>query len=613
MTANSNLMFSSEILCALHFVYGWLAWILRRMFPLFGLLTLGATTFAATTTTSRPSGSILAGHADAYFAQTASGVVHLSAGNKHGTGICLDTPCTHVLTNYHVVAFLGEGLKAENTGVIKVTAATGPNDEAARSIQGLHRTFVFRFDPARDLAVVTLREPLPRRFRGLDFATYRPTQNQPVIGIAYDPPRAILADLGLFSVRRGRLRMSEGEIRLLDADVISPVDNRLAAVEGSLLLSFPSNAGNSGGAVVDSDGRVIGIICGAALVPGRTDGEVTGTLALPAASVLRFLREREPELWAKAFSGYPMPAEAPNDTAEDGLARREGEPVVRGPIAALNLDSPPVLAEGIDPIAMVEAAKRRAAERLSAMQNVFAEQQLEMWGGDNQRREIWHHEVAIYKGGQTFREIKADGTRGKSLSQLPQPRAGARPGDEWSSLLRRIAKAATPLTYLGTSTYKGKTVRAYGYAVSAENKVCDYMEYVNGVVGSATWKGYVDCAGAILTDELFNPIAILQELYPPLDRFTSLLRITVRYDFVPLPGGGAPSLLPSDLRLAIQFNDGGWRFASAIWRDYHQFKVSSSVKFEAHMLNRDAPPGLSPSQMQQASTEDSLKGSVGHF
>ena len=490
--------------------------VLCTLVPLCCFLSLSKATFGAALTKTGPagSGSILAAHADDYFAQIASGVVQLSAGNKHATGVCLDTPCSHVLTNYHVVAFLGQELKAENTAVAKVTAATGPNDNQARNVEGLQRNFVFRFDPARDLAVVTLREPLPRRFHGLDFATYQPSQNQPVIGIAYDPPRASLAGIGMFSVRRGRLRMSEGEVRFLDAQIITSADNRPADIDGGLLLTFPSNAGNSGGAVVDSDGRVIGIICGAALVPGRTDGDVAGTLALPAASVLRFLREREPELWAQTFSAYPIPAEDISETK--GQAKQEGAATAaRGPIAALNLDSVPLLAEDIDPMAMVAEAKRYAAERVSAMRNVLAEQQLEMWG-ESQRREVWRHEVSIYKGGQTFREIKADGTRGKSMSELPQPRAGARPGSEWSSLLWRIARANTPLTYLGTSTYQGKTVHAFSYAATAQDKVCDYAEYVNGLVGSTMWLGHVDCAGALLTDELFNPIAILQELYPPM-------------------------------------------------------------------------------------------------
>jgi hypothetical protein len=226
------------------------------------------------------------------------------------------------------------------------------------------------------------------------------------------------------------------------------------------------------------------------------------------------------------------------------------------------------------------------------MRNVFAEQQLEMWG-ENQHKELWRHEVAIYGGNQTFREIKADGSRGKATMELPQPKSGARPGSEWFTLLQRVASITTPLRYLGSSTYRGKTVHAYSYAPSAQDKVCDYREYVHGLVSSALWAGYVDCAGALVTDEQFNPLAIMQELYPPLERFTCLLRITVRYDFVVIPGSAAPLLLPSDLKLAGQFNDGRWHFAVAVWKDYHQFKVESAIKLETSMLAADTARGSS--------------------
>jgi S1-C subfamily serine protease len=559
------------------------------------LLCLGATAAASDSArvTSAPPAvpSRFPQHAETFFAQTASAIVHLSAGSKHGTGVCLDSPCVHVLTNYHVVALLGERLRAETTKVRNITAATGPADAEARTIQGVQKNFAFRYNPARDLAVLTLAKPLPNPFHALSFATYRPIQHQRVAGIAYNPPHLSLAGMGFLSAQRDRIGIREGEISLLNAQVISLTDNRPAMIDGSLLLTFPSNAGNSGGAVVDGDGKAVGIICGAELVPGHPQNDVVGTLALPVTTVFRFLREKEPQLWARVFFGQ----ETVSDAAAEELAgqlegKAEAAPVaVVGPLAGLNLDHPPVRDESSDAAAVVAALERRAGERVAILRNVIAEQQLEMWG-DNQRRELWRHEIAIYSQGQTFREIKADGTLAKVVSDLPYPKAGARPGSEWSMLLRRVAAGAMPLRYLGTSSYQGKTVHTFSYAATAQDKVCDFAERVSRTLGgSESWTGYVDCSGGVIADEQFNPLQISQELYPPPGRLAGLIRVSVAYRFIVIPGSSDPLLLPADLNLACEFTSGEWHFASVTWKNYHRFKVESTIT-----LGSLAPTDIKP-------------------
>jgi S1-C subfamily serine protease len=522
---------------------------------------------------------MLAQRDDTFVAQIASGVVHLHAGSKHGTGVCLDTPCAHVLTNYHVAVFLGPGLKVEQTSVEKITVTTGPDDENARSIESVQKNFVLRYNPAQDLAVLTLRKPLPKRFHALSFAAYYPTQDQTVIGIAYGLLRPAPAGLGLLSPHGGKLSITEGEIRLLNAQVISPSDNRPALIEGGLLLTFPSNPGNSGGAVVDADGKVIGIISGAELVPRQSHYDVIGTFALPVASVFHFLRESEPELWAQVFFGHAtVPDIAAKELGDQLQGKPQAAPVaVRGPLAAITLDGPPVMAETSDSEVMVAALRERAREDITVMHNVFAEQELEMWG-ENQRRELWRHEVAIYGNHQMFREIKTDGAPGKSVNELPYPKTGARPGNEWSSLLHRIAAETTPLRYLGSSTYQEKPVHAYSYEAAAQDKVCNFAEHISrSLLGSESWIGYVDCAGGVVADEQFNPLVISQELYLPFERLASLVKISANYSFAVIPGSDRPLLLPADLKLACQFNSGEWHFASVTWKNYHQFKVESTI------------------------------------
>jgi hypothetical protein len=454
-------------------------------------------------------------------------------------------------------------------------------------MESLQKTFALRFDPARDLAVLTLGKPLPKPFHGLSFATYQPKQDQRVTGIAYDPPHASasLAGAAWFSVLRGRLRISEGEIRGLNTQVSSAADNLSATIDGGLRLTFPSNAGNSGGAVVDAEGKVIGIICGAELMPGDSRNVAVGTLALPVSSVFRYLRATEPELWAQLFFGRKMVSDASANELQEQMEgkQRAVAAVVPGPIATLNLDVTPALSAYTDSASMVKALQKRVGEDLALMRNVFAEQQTEMWG-DNQHRDLWHHEVAIHEGRQIFREIKKDGSRGKAVGELPYPRQGVRPGAEWSTLLQNIATAVVPLTYLGTSKYQGKVVHVYSYEASAQDKVCGFSEEASGIMSSASWAGYVDCAGAIVTDKQFNPVTILQELYPPFERLTRLVAVSVTYDSVVIPGSGMSLLLPIDLQLTCQLNNGTLNFASAAWSQYHVFRVESAVKLEGPVL-----------------------------
>jgi hypothetical protein len=484
-----------------------------------------------------------------------------------------------VLTNYHVAVFLGAGLKVEKSAVAQITAATGPADTEARNIESLQRNFVLRYNPAQDLAVLTLREPLPKRFHGVSFATYRPERGQRVVGIAYGLPRLAPAGMGFLAPHGGKLRLSEGDIRLLNVQVVSRVDDRPAEIDGGLLVSFSSSPGNSGGAVVDSEGQVIAIISGAELIPGLPQSDVVGTLALPVGSVFRFLREKEPELWAKTFFAHGTVSDtAANNLAEQLLGKPRTAPVaVRGPLAAISLDGPPAIPDRTDSAAMVAGLRQQAEKALAVMHNVFAEQQIEMWG-ENQPRELWRHEVAVYGNQQIVREIKADGSPGKATGGLPYPKTGARPGNEWSSLLHGIATAKIPLQYLGRSTYQGRAVHTYSYVASAADKVCQFAERVSRGFISSSWMGDVDCEGGVIADEQFNPVEISQELYLPLERLVSLVRINVEYSFLTTPGGSRPLLVPVNLKLASQFSNGEWHFASASWTNYHEFKVESAIK-----------------------------------
>src|SRR5260370_29377449 len=63
------------------------------------------------------------------------GIVKLTAkthsSTSIGSGICIDTPCLHVVTAYHVVALLGDRLKVEGMASASAKSATGPQDSGS--------------------------------------------------------------------------------------------------------------------------------------------------------------------------------------------------------------------------------------------------------------------------------------------------------------------------------------------------------------------------------------------------------------------------------------------------------------------------------------------------
>jgi hypothetical protein len=216
------------------------------------------------------------------------------------------------------------------------------------------------------------------------------------------------------------------------------------------------------------------------------------------------------------------------------------------------------------------------------MHKVFAEQELQMWGEDD-RKEVWEHEVAVYGEQQSFRKINADGSRGREMGTLPYPKVGARPSNEWVTLLRGIAAPDTPLKYLGHGAYQGRSVYLYNYEALAKAKVCNFAERIDHTISTSDWLGYVDCAGTVIADEQFNPLEITRELYPPSERATWLFRLAVDYNFVDISGSATPLLVPMVLRLACQFKNGEWHFASATWKNYHEFRVQSTIRLaEVH-------------------------------
>jgi S1-C subfamily serine protease len=162
-------------------------------------------------------------------------IVQITTPEALGSGIVYDTQ-GHILTNAHVV---GDSQKFD------VMLATGGPSRKAKLVS----TF-----PAGDLAVIKVDDP-----KGLTPATFGRSADLQVgqIVLAMGNPLGFSGSV------------TEGIVSALGRTVTGEAHHGLAAavITNAVQTSAPINPGNSGGALVDLDGRVIGIPTLAAVDP----------------------------------------------------------------------------------------------------------------------------------------------------------------------------------------------------------------------------------------------------------------------------------------------------------------------------------------------------------
>ena len=474
-------------------------------------------------------------------AQDASrGVVKLTAhtlcSRRFDSGICIDTPCLHVVTAYHVVALLGAGLKVEGVAVASAQSATGPQDSEAVDMNVAGS--VFRFNPSRDVALLTLQRPLPPRFMGLSFASYKPSIGQRVTRIA--------RHVDAYDIASGRV---------VGDDLRYQAPEHLVDLEDQFLLDCSSRPGNSGGAVIDGDGRVLGLV---EIRSTESSGRI-GTAVLPASIVSGFLRGKDPALWARLFD---KPA------ANAAAAQRHD---IDWPVA---LDRQPIPANGThDPNLPIGALRTQVATGLAAMQRMFAQQSMRFWG-DGEREQSWQYQVSMYSDGQRFRTVAGKET---DAAALPGPKAGILPESEWYDVLSLIETAK--LEYMGASSHSGEPVHVFRFNNTAEDAVCWFRQRTAVVFGHKDEAQYVVCGGIVVSDEHFNVLGISQRLAPQFG-FVAEWQALARYGLVKLPDGHEPYLVPLSMDLSARFKNGKVYHASERWSDYHLLVAESTLRTE---------------------------------
>jgi len=450
-----------------------------------------------------------------------------------GSGVCLDTPCLHVLTDYHVVALLGTGLTVEGVAVASVRSATGPEDKDAveMSVAGS----VFKYNPARDLTLLKLRHPLPVWFQGLTLADDSPSPGQRVQMVArhrdaYDTATGNVVAEGLQYKSSGHL----------------------VEMPGHFLVDCSSRPGNSGGAVIDANGKLLGLV----EIHTTPLNDRSGTSVLPAKLIVGFLRDWEPQLSSRLFGKSKVDSSVVGEFHVD--------PPVR-------LDGPPVIPAGADPHALALALQRGVAKSLAAMQQMVAKQSVRFWG-QGERERAATYEVAMYSDGQLFRTVAGtDLTAGA----LPSARSGVLLDSEWHDTMALIG--SVHLDYLGASSHSNELVEVFSFHSKASDAVCSFRERTATLVGHKDQTRFVACEGIVVADKTLNVLGIARGISPGFGSVSEWQALT-RYGRVNLQNRDESYILPLSTEVALKFKNEKSYHASEVWSDYRVFGAESILR-----------------------------------
>jgi putative serine protease PepD len=171
-------------------------------------------------------------------------------GNQQGSGFVFDAE-GRIVTNYHVV---------QNAQSVSVTYPDGREVDAD----------VVGTDPSTDLAVLDPEEDVD--VEPLELAD----SDQVEVG---DPVLAIGSPFGLAGT------VTSGIVSALDRTIESPAD---FGIEGAIQTDAAINSGNSGGPLLDANGRVIGVNT---QIQSATGGNVGIGYAVPSNTVREIAQE----------------------------------------------------------------------------------------------------------------------------------------------------------------------------------------------------------------------------------------------------------------------------------------------------------------------------------
>ncbi len=231
--------------------------------------------------------------------------VSTQQGSGAGSGVILDTN-GHVLTNNHVVG------DATGTGAIQVTLADGRTYDAT----------IVGTDPSTDLAVIKLTS-------GPQDLTPITLGDSTALKVG-DPVMAVGNPLGLSgTVTTGIVSALNRPVTTGEASQ-SPSGQSAAdaVVTNAIQTSAAINPGNSGGALVDAEGKLVGINSSIASLGQSQSGSQSGNIGIGFAIPVKEAKSIADQLikTGKAEHAF-LGVSAKDAVVKDGSAQRAGAQV----------------------------------------------------------------------------------------------------------------------------------------------------------------------------------------------------------------------------------------------------------------------------------------------
>lgn len=314
-------------------------------------------TSSATSTTSR-GGNAPAGTGSGPVTQTAGSTVNWTpvaeavepsvvaisvssrVGGAEGSGVILDT-AGRVLTNDHVVSGVGR------SGELTVTLSDGRSYPAT----------VVGTDPSTDLAVIIMKNA--------DKLTPATLGDSDAVKVG-SPVMAVGNPLGLAGT------VTTGIVSALDRPVTTTNDTARASASGdggvvvtnAIQTDAAVNPGNSGGALVDATGRVIGIPSSIASLGAQGPGSAAGSIGLGFSIPINEAKSIADQLIAGGTAEHPFLGVSLKDGAvKEGAATRNAA------VVAAVSPGTPAAAAGLrvgDAVTAVDGERTNGSESLVA-------------------------------------------------------------------------------------------------------------------------------------------------------------------------------------------------------------------------------------------------------
>lgn len=460
-----------------------------------------------------------------------------------GSGICIDHACSVVATANHIQMLLGRAnLEIAGCSTRKVLSLANESDTNKTEVPVGKRALFY--DIANDVTFVYAKKPAHHK-SGVPYSYHFYAGQKVEVAGYYN---------GKFQTR---------EAHVIGADV--PLQIGKARLEDNILLDVDLKPGQSGSAVIDEDGNLLGMIilkCGVR----SKNGDVPVSVALPVITIARALVRLDPALGSAVFNNIPEEEPKPEQTPEE-LYQENDLPEDTSPVI-------PVLSAVPSEVPNSVSRLRAKSEAASKMMVDFITKQCLVQGTGKSMC----HELSVVDGRQTFRKIDKNGELGELTDSIPVQKHGVWTQSDWADTLGELADNS----WVFQGSVDDKYV--FTYKSAAEDDRCYYEEYSNGTSpfsgGHAGWKGSVACFEEVLTDKDFNVLSVFTEMHPPDGCVTQLVQTAIYYDWIKLEGLKSPILLPVKERITakVQGQKDLW-YANVSWTDYEKFRTEHKIRF----------------------------------